>query len=121
MESVGLDNQTERYCGDSVGVATRFVPAGHLEKYPMELIQSIWAEINGLPDDQRRSHPNTKEKWLGTWLAQRLAIDLDNEAGRNEVKSIIREWDRSGIIQIADGERNENGNYPKVYEYRPKE
>lgn len=114
MESVDLDNETDDYPADIIGVATAYKPPGLFDEFSMDTIRGVWQVIRKLPDNQRRADARSPD-WIGYTIAAQLKIDLSDDpdkANQKRIKKMIHAWQDSSVLlkgSFKDDKRNDRG------------
>ncbi len=104
MESVELGN------GDSVGVATRWMPPSVAADTSPQVIREIQAKI---AEGNFRANAQAHD-WAGRMIAEHLGLDVtDKKAWRRRVAILIEGWIEKGYFKIE--ERLDNARKPKKF------
>lgn len=109
-EGGGVDGAAALLRGDSVGVVRRFVVDPHAQAVASDDQEATLALIRA--GDWRRD-PRAGDAWVGAPIAQGLGLDLFNEEEKGQVKSIIAEWIKRGILQEVT--RNDAQRRPRTF------
>jgi hypothetical protein len=95
MEGINLDNETEDYLADVVGVATPWTPPSLFDGFSTEQIKAVWNGIKHLDEDERRFDVRAKN-WVGHFVAEKLGIDVQSNKPR--IRQMIHSWMDSGVL-----------------------
>lgn len=104
LESHDLKNATKDRPADWVGVATEW-------EWPdaFDGVTSHHAnEVRGRVADGSYRENSQAEEWVGIVIADVLDLDLDDQADKDKVKSLIKTWLASGVLKVekqSDGGR----------------
>jgi len=99
LVSVGLGNGTGAYPEDQVGVVTAWKWPDAFAGMTSDDLKAVQNKIAG--GKWRDSVQATD--WVGLAVADVLAIDLDDPASKQRVKTMVRTWVKSGALKVIDG------------------
>lgn len=118
--SVGLDNETEQFAADSVGVVTSYRPPDLLDGISQEQCFTAWKQIKHLPQESMRYNPQASG-WMGYAIAPALGLSTADKA---RISKILFTWERGGVIareDIPDGKKGRLTPYYRFVEMPEKE
>jgi RecA-family ATPase len=92
MVGVKLDNETEKYQADFVGVATTYQPPSLFDGFSMDQIKQVWKTIGESAEELRRENPQAGN-WIGHIVAKLL--DMDSKQDRPRIKRMLNAWQQS--------------------------
>jgi len=95
---VNLENATEQFNADSIGVAALYTPPDLMDGISMSQCQKIWNAMKVLEPELRRSSAQTDD-WVGLWLMEWLDLNPDKEEDVGRTKEILKAWVKSGVLK----------------------
>ncbi|MBM6582986.1 AAA family ATPase [Microvirga sp. BT689] len=109
LASVDLGNATETRPSDWLGVVTRWEPPRPFDDVTAEHMHEVRRRV---ADGQWRLDPQSGE-WVGKCVAEVLAVDLSDKAVKSKVKTIIKTWIDTGVLNKE--ERKDNKRNPRTF------
>ena len=111
--SIGLDNETEQFAADSVGVVTGYRPPDLLDGISLDQCFAAWKQIQHLPQESMRYNPQASG-WLGYSIAPALGLSTADKA---RISRILADWERSGVIAREDIQDAKKGRPTPYYRF----
>ena len=110
MASVDLENGTEEWDSDNVGVCEAWTPPAPMECVRAEHVVELSRRIGNATDEFLLAHCRTNvqsdEAWIGYLVAD--IVGLDPVTHKQQVSNIIKEWAKGDSVLHKDKVKNAN-------------
>lgn len=102
FHSIDLDNATDQYETDKVGVVSVWSKPDLFDGIPVELCEKAWKAIDAADEQECRESPQSPQ-WVGYLIAPILDIPVNptdkKSPGKKKIKRILDEWQRVGVLE----------------------
>jgi hypothetical protein len=117
MHGVRLPNGAIDEEGDSVGVVIKWTAPDPFAQLgiTVDTLRAVQAEVDrafkaGTP--YRVSSASKTDPWIGEAIGAEAGLDPKTKEGKNKIKSVLKEWMKSGAL-IEDGEWRDEGRHKR--------
>jgi hypothetical protein len=116
MASMNLDNATEQWDSDSVGVTESWAVPDSLEGITGNHVEELARKLIDASDDYLVEHcrkdVQAKERWIGYLIGQIVGLNPEAENERAKIKRIISEWVRCDVLEDVKVKGNDRKERP---------
>ena len=111
FDTIDLDNASDQYHTDIVGVVSVWTKPDLFDGIPVELCEKAWKAIDAADEQERRESPQSPQ-WVGYLIAPILDIPVKSPGkkspgkptdkkcpGAQKIKRILTEWQRVGVLE----------------------
>jgi hypothetical protein len=109
LESVDLDNGTDKRHSDKIGVVTRWDPPKPFDDVTPEHMQ----EVRRLVAEGEWRFDAQSADWVGKCVADVLSLDLSSKAAKAKVRAIVMTWIESGALKKES--RKDSARRPRTF------